>query len=77
MLLQQVKDLFTRNVFSPCPLLLPLLNVFFFIVIRKMEKKIDPSPNLSNIHTITIGTMLNFNYGNKGLWIKILWVSRP
>ena len=34
------KGLFTRNVFSPCPLLLPLLNVLF-IVIRIMERKCD------------------------------------
>ena len=37
--LWMTKDLFTRKIFSPCQLLRSLLNVFFFIVIRIMERK--------------------------------------
>ena len=29
-----------------------------------------PLPILSIIHTITIGTMLNFNGGNNGHWLE-------
>ena len=37
----------------------------------------DPPPILSIIHTITIGTILNFNVGSNGHGLKMLCVNRP
>ena len=53
----RLKDLFTRNVFYH-------VSVILFILIM------GPSSILSVIHTATIGTMLNNNYGNNGHWLK-------
>ena len=50
---------FTRNVFRSCSLLQPLLSVFFYCHQNDGEK-MGPSPFLFIIHTVTIGTMLNF-----------------
>ena len=36
-----------------------------------------PSPILSIIDTVTIDPMLNFNGGNNGHGLKILYVNRP
>ena len=36
-----------------------------------------PPPILSFTHTITIGTMLNFNGGNNGHELKTLFINRP
>ena len=40
------------------------------------REKICPSPILSVLHTITIGTILNFNGGNNGHKLKTLHVNR-
>ena len=40
-------------------------------------EKIGPLPILCIPHTVTIGTMLNFNCGNKGHGLKTLCVNRP
>ena len=41
----------------------------FYCHLNKGEK-MGPLPVLSIIHTITIGTMLNFNGGNNGHWLE-------
>ena len=38
--------------------------------------RMGPSPNLSIIHTVTIGTMLNNNGGNTGHGLKTLHANR-
>ena len=55
--------------FSPYLLLPLLLNVFFFIIVRVLEK-MGPSPILSIINAVPIGIMPNFKGGNNGYGLK-------
>ena len=62
---------FHITLFSLCPLLPPLLNVFFY---QNKGEKMGASPILSDIHTVIIGTMLYLNGGNNGHGLKKRYV---
>ena len=53
-----------------CILVTTAIKCVLFIVIRKMERKIGLSPIRCIIHTVTIGTILNFNGGNNRHGLK-------
>ena len=65
----RVYGLFIRNVFQAMSVIITVIKCVLFISIRIMDR-ICPSPILSIIHTVTIGTMLNFNGCNNGHGVK-------
>ena len=60
---------FTRNVF--------LSRVVITTIVIKIMESMGLSPILSIIHTVTIGTMLNFNGGNNIHGQKMFRANRP
>ena len=71
--------MFTGNVFMPVSVITAIMKCVRFIQFCRQNygEKMGLSLILSVIHTITIGTMLNFNGGNPGHGLKTLRVNRP
>ena len=64
------QGLFTRNVVQTVSVIPTVIQCVLFICHQNNGEKVGLSPILSVINAITIGTMLNFNSGNKGHGLK-------
>ena len=62
--------MFTRNNFYHEYVITTIIKMCSFHCRQNYGEKIDISPILSIPHTVTIGTMLYFNGGNKGHGLK-------